>query len=107
MDLGPGTGTGTGTETGTGTGTGTLMSERYGECLHCRGSGERLIPVYEELLFQEEGKLQKIVDIERRECGTCGGTGQGGDVTQLIDKERKMEKINESVNEIRTDWRDR
>lgn len=57
------------------------MSERYGTCRHCGGSG----------LIGKERQVGtwKIIDVE---CGLCGGTGFDGGVDRLQEKEAKLDE---------------
>jgi hypothetical protein len=59
------------------------MSERYGECRQCRGTGEIL--VRDAILLRHE----------KVECGTCGGTGMGGGAVVYMENQISIEHARE------------
>lgn len=48
------------------------MAERWGPCRSCKGHGSRFI----EHIDEDTGETVRVIE----ECGTCGGTGQSGDI---------------------------
>lgn len=75
------------------------MSERYGRCKSCLGTG---------FVHREDGDVEKnkIVGVGANgkiiyavECGLCGGTGHSGDVDDYRAKEDRWEHEQE-INEI-------
>jgi len=58
------------------------MSERWGNCRSCGGKGSKKVSGQDmtgERTYYDE------------ECGTCGGTGESGDIQDYLQKELEKE----------------